>query len=263
MKICVCGKGGTGKSTIVALLAGGFKNYEKRVIVLDSDESNSSLYWMLGLESPPFALMDFLGGKKTVQKKMIARFTSGEEEPQMSIWEKEEMIVDEIPLHYFSGGEGLKMVATGKINQSMEGCACPMGTVTREFLKRLKLSDNEIVIVDTEAGIEHFGRGIEGSVDMVLGVIEPSLESISLVNKIMELTQTSGAVFKGAILNKILSTDQESLLVDKINDFKIPVIGKIGFQSEFQATCLEGKTLNASIISTEMDKIICSILDNE
>jgi CO dehydrogenase maturation factor len=44
MKICVCGKGGSGKSTVVALLADAFQRIGKNVIVLDSDESNASLF---------------------------------------------------------------------------------------------------------------------------------------------------------------------------------------------------------------------------
>jgi MinD superfamily P-loop ATPase len=77
----------------------------------------------------------------------------------------------------------------------------------------------------------------------------------------MELTNSSGAIFKGAILNKILSSEQESQVVSRTNEFKIPVIGKIGFHDEFQTDCLEGKALNASIESKEVDKIIVSILD--
>jgi len=171
------------------------------------------------------------------------------------------MMTNEIPQHYSVDSNGIKLVATGKMNQSMEGCACPMGTITREFLKRLQLTPDEIMIVDMEAGIEHFGRGIESNVDMVVGVVEPSLESISLTKKVMELTNSSGAIFKGAILNKILSSEQESQVVSRTNEFKIPVIGKIGFHDEFQTDCLEGKALNASIESKEVDKIIVSILD--
>jgi CO dehydrogenase nickel-insertion accessory protein CooC1 len=36
MKICVCGKGGSGKSTVVALLGNGFKKAGKRVICIVS-----------------------------------------------------------------------------------------------------------------------------------------------------------------------------------------------------------------------------------
>ena len=85
MKICICGKGGTGKSTVVVLLADALKRIGKDVIVLDSDESNSSLFCMLGFDKSPRPLMDMVGGKKSIQQKMIARFTSGENEPTMTI----------------------------------------------------------------------------------------------------------------------------------------------------------------------------------
>ena len=39
IKICICGKGGTGKSTVVVLLADALKRTGKDVIVLDSDKS--------------------------------------------------------------------------------------------------------------------------------------------------------------------------------------------------------------------------------
>lgn len=49
MKISVCGKGGSGKSTIVTLLAKTARQRDLSVVVVDSDESNSNLFRMLGL----------------------------------------------------------------------------------------------------------------------------------------------------------------------------------------------------------------------
>jgi CO dehydrogenase maturation factor len=260
MKICVCGKGGSGKSTIVALLADGFKRHGKRVIVLDSDESNAGLFWMLGLDLQPRPLMDLVGGKKNVQQKMLARFSSGEKEPTMTIWEMGKLPVREISSDYVIGNGDIKLVATGKIHQSMEGCACPMGTVTREFLKKLQLAPDEIAVVDMEAGIEHFGRGVEASVDAVVSVVEPSLESISLTRKVMELTQAAGASFRGAILNKIASSGQKSSVLDKLSLLNVPVIGTIGFHDEFQAACLEGRPLDTSTASQEMEDVVHLLL---
>jgi CO dehydrogenase maturation factor len=37
--------------------------------------------------------------------------------------------------------------------------------------------------VDTEAGVEHFGRGMETSIDSVLIVVEPSFESLEVAQK--------------------------------------------------------------------------------
>jgi len=262
MKICVCGKGGSGKSTVVTLLTEGLKRRGKEVIVLDSDESNSSLSWMLGFEQPPRPLMDLVGGKKSVQQKMIAKFTSGEEEPEMTIWEMEKIPSREIPTDYVMGNMGLKLVVTGKIHQSLEGCACAMGTVTREFLKKLQLTPDEITVVDMEAGIEHFGRGIEASIDMVVSVVEPSLESISLAKKVMDLTKTAGAFFNGAILNKISSPEQKNNVTKKLNELGVPVIGTIGYHSEIQSACLEGHRLDASVAAAEMKNIIGELLQH-
>lgn len=260
MKICVCGKGGSGKSTIVALLAEGFKRQGKHVVVVDSDESNASLFWMLGLDRPPKPLMDLVGGKKAIQQKMIARLSTGEQEPNMSIWEMGRLRVREIPSDYVEGMEGLKLVTTGKIHQSMEGCACPMGTVTREFLKRLDLGPEEIALADMEAGIEHFGRGVETGVDAVVSVVEPSLESIALTKKVMGLTGAAGASFKGAILNKITSSDQESTIIRKLADIGVPIIGGVDFHNEFQLAGLEGEPLDVSVAWTEAENIVRLLL---
>ena len=40
MKIAVCGKGGSGKSTVTTLLAKELARMGKHVLVIDSDESN-------------------------------------------------------------------------------------------------------------------------------------------------------------------------------------------------------------------------------
>ena len=256
MKLCVCGKGGSGKSTMVALLANGFRRLGKKVLVLDSDESNSSLYWMLGFDRPPRPLMEMVGGKKSIQQKMMANFTRGEKEPAMTIWQMDTIMSQSLPAEYVVDQGGSKLVATGKILQSLEGCACPMGTVTKEFLKKFQPAPDEIVIVDMEAGIEHFGRGVETGVDMVVSVVEPSLEAISLTVKVKELTEAAGALFKGAILNKIASPEQGKVVAEKLNRHGVSVLGSIGLSGEIQSACLEGRPLDPQAASDEIGKII-------
>ena len=48
IKISVCGKGGRGKSTLVSLLANAPLARGLTTLVVDSDESNSGLFRMLG-----------------------------------------------------------------------------------------------------------------------------------------------------------------------------------------------------------------------
>jgi len=70
MKISVCGKGGSGKSVLTGLLANQAISRGFKVLVIDSDESNSGLFKMLGFEKPPAPLMELIGGKKKLKKKM-------------------------------------------------------------------------------------------------------------------------------------------------------------------------------------------------
>ena len=85
MKISICGKGGSGKSVIVTLLANEFRARGYRVLVVDSDESNSSLYRILGFADSPVPLMELVGGRKGLKERMPAKSSSGESESKMDI----------------------------------------------------------------------------------------------------------------------------------------------------------------------------------
>ena len=79
-KISVCGKGGSGKSTIVALLADAIRERGYQVLVVDSDESNPGLYRMLGLPGRPKPLLELVGGRKHV----FSTFSGESKPPRMS-----------------------------------------------------------------------------------------------------------------------------------------------------------------------------------
>jgi len=261
MKICVCGKGGCGKSTIVSLLAYSFKQQGKKVFVLDSDESNNNLYWMLGFRQPPKDLMDFAGGKSTVKHKMHAGFSNGEQESGMSTWEQGITRLGSIPAEYICSNNNIRLLVTGKIHHALEGCACPMGTVTRQFVKNIVLKSDEILLVDTEAGIEHFGRGVETGINCVVGITEPSLESISLAKTIHDMTISSGAEFKGVIINKYNSPSQQALIANHLAGEGVPVLGSLEFSPGLQDACLEGKPVANLDEVNKIDYITKELLD--
>jgi CO dehydrogenase maturation factor len=67
LKIMVCGKGGSGKSSI-SVLAARVLPKKHKVYLLDSDESNVLLPKLLGVK-PPRSIVEYLGGKKTFSQK--------------------------------------------------------------------------------------------------------------------------------------------------------------------------------------------------
>ncbi len=244
MKVCVCGKGGTGKSTIVMLLAYELTRRGKEVVVIDSDESNAGLYRILGLGHAPRPLIELAGGKRNVMPLMNqGSDTLVPHEDSKSVLIQPEIRMADLPTEFVVCKEGCCLIVVGKIHQALEGCACPMGVLTREFLKRLRLKTDEIAIVDMEAGIEHFGRGIETNVDAVIAVVEPSLESIAAAGRIKELTTGAGARFAGVIVNKVSTDEIERHVVSELSRRDIGMLGVIRHHQEIADAALLGQTL--------------------
>lgn len=254
-KIAVCGKGGSGKSVIVRLLAGGLRNRGRKVVVIDSDESNTGLYRMLGFDKPPEPLIGLLGGKKKLEAMLEESIRDGIPEMQVDLVRRELQLSD-IPPRYMLERDGIRLISIGKILMALEGCACPMGIVSRSFLKQLRLEPDEIAVIDMEAGVEHFGRGVETSIDCVLVVVEPSLDSLEVAEKIKELSGQIHLADVWAVLNKIPSDDIEKYLTDYLETKDINVIGTIHQSQEIFLSSLEGRPFNGGVAVKEVDKIL-------
>jgi CO dehydrogenase maturation factor len=252
MKILTCGKGGSGKSTVSSLLAKNLTTKGYRVLVVDADESNYGLSAQLGLEDPK-ELMDQLGGKKAVVDKMWAGRSAGEKAAIFT----ESWSISEIPSECVSNKDNLYLLQIGKVKHFGEGCACPMGGLSRDFLNRLKLEHKDVAVIDTEAGIEHLGRGVAGSVDMILLVLDPSYESIRLSEKISAMAkEAKKSVY--FILNKM-----DKATADKISD-KIGreyIIGIVPFTPSIQEKGLSGEELDtAEVDITDVLSFVLNVL---
>jgi len=250
MKIAVCGKGGSGKSTISALLAKEMAK-TKNVLVLDTDESNYGLHSQLGMAAPK-DLMEYFGGKTGFKEKQRAapkktQFwglaanggTSGQPAQQSRFFNKRWSFSD-LPPEFVEEKAGVKLMAVGKIHNFGEGCACPMGVLTREFLENLDLEKDDFIIVDTEAGTEHFGRGVDKDFDLILVVIDPSYESLRLSKKFDEFGSQCGCRVY-FVLNKVEPDIKEEMLAS-INC--VNVVAEIPEKREIFKASLKGEELD-------------------
>jgi len=230
MKILICGKGGCGKSTIVALLAKELAIRKSKVLVIDSDESNIGLHSRLGVQKPE-DFMNYFGGKRVLFEKTKEL--------------KDKWRLDDLPRDYFTEKGNIQLLSMGKIYQFGEGCACPINALSSKFLEILDLGDEEFLIADTDAGIEHFGRGVEKGVDILLVVIDPSQESILLAEKVSELgRQVDKPVYY--ILNRIADQETEELILNSIDRGK--VIAIIPENKEIFISGLAGTEFNIDVM---------------
>jgi CO dehydrogenase maturation factor len=187
MKMVILGKGGSGKSTVSALLARGLARKGYSVLVIDSDESNFGLHRQLGMEEPR-ELMEQLGGRRGAGRQIMESAREGKSIGPLD----GNFGTADIPPGCLSIKDGVRLLQIGKVKHFGEGCACPIGVLASDFLERLRLAEREVAIVDTEAGLEHLGRGVERGADLVLMVMDPSFESLRLRDKVSTMLEEAG-----------------------------------------------------------------------
>ena len=190
-----------------------------------------------------------------LEDELVSRVRAGESEMSIDLI-REEMRLADIPPEYIFETDGIRLINIGKILMALEGCACPMGIVSRSFLKKLRLEVGEIAIVDLEAGVEHFGRGVETSIDCVLVVVEPSIDSLEIAEKISELSHQIEIADVWVVLNKINSEEVAARLEDYLNERDISVIGTIHQHPEIFESCLEGHPIRGRVAAEDVDKIL-------
>ena len=233
MKISVCGKGGCGKSTLVTLLAKELAAMGKRVLVIDTDESNYGLHKQLGVELPEDFTAYFGGKQKVLGDMMMSNFTH---QFFATTWG-----IDDIPASCSVEKDNIILMSSGKIHEANEGCACPMGTLMTQFIDHLTLGPDEYALIDMEAGIEHFGRGTNNGTDLVLMVVDPSFESLRLTGKIKELSESIDRPIR-FVLNKV-TPEIRQLMRNQVCDDTAII-------AELPA---DGDLMTAGLIGAELD----------
>jgi CO dehydrogenase maturation factor len=202
LKIAISGKGGVGKTTIMALLARRFRQDFDQVLVIDADPS-PHMAETLGITNAhditPIAEMRDL---------LVERSGKTAGSPYYNINPK----IDDLPGRFMLEHDGVKLMVLGAVQRGDSGCACAENTVLRRLLVKLLLRDNQAVLLDMEAGVEHLGRGTIAGVDHLLIVVIPSKSSVRTAMKIQKLALEVGIPRISFIGNNINDTEDESFL---------------------------------------------------
>jgi len=150
---------------------------------------------------------------------------------------------DDIPAEYILKKGSLSFMMVGKIEDPFQGCACSMADITRDLTSKLTIGDKQAMLIDMEAGVESFGRGVERSVDTVLIVVEPSFESMSLAEKINYMADGIGVGKVRAILNKVPSKEVADSMTEKLTAKNVKVLGAVYYDPRISEAGFEGRPL--------------------
>jgi len=246
LKLAISGKGGVGKTTLAALLAHVFSTQGKKVIAVDADP-DANLGIGLGLPRNLLANITPI----SQNKKLVKERTGAEPGVTGQIFTLNPQVAD-IPTKYTVEHQNIRLLQMGNINKGGSGCACPENTLLKQLLKHLVLNEDDVVIVDMEAGLEHLGRGTAESVDAFLVVVEPGQRSIQTAKNIGNLAKDLGVNNVLAVTNKVRPGD-EQFFADNLNLTKI---GSINYDESIIKADLNGENVwhnNRQLLDVGLD----------
>jgi CO dehydrogenase maturation factor len=172
-RIALSGKGGTGKTTISALLVRSLIGMgETPVLAVDADP-NANLNEALGLP-----LGETLGSMR--EDAFTKSIPPGMSRTGYIEYRFQQVLIE---------SEGVDLLAMGRPEGT--GCYCFANRLLSEAMDLLT-RHYRFVVMDMEAGMEHFSRGTIGIPDILLVVTDPGARGVRTAVRIRDLAVTLG-----------------------------------------------------------------------
>lgn len=246
MRIAVSGKGGAGKTTLTAALAGCYTASGLRVLVVDADPDGnlaSALGFPQGLINKivPIAEMKKMIEERTGKGQDISGFFRLN--PNVSD------LLDKFGVMF----DNIRFLSMGTIKKGAEGCMCPANILLKNLMQHLLLDkDRDVLIMDMDAGIEHMGRATASCVDAFIVVVEPGLRSVQTAKSVERLARDIGVKNIFVVCNKIHYPHEYEVLTNSLQGLKI--LGSISYNNCLIEADLMGKGIlnNQGLIEETM-----------
>jgi CO dehydrogenase maturation factor len=179
--IAMAGKGGTGKTTLAALLLRYLVEHGKTPVLLVDADANANLNEVLGLE-----LRHTVGEAREEMKK-------GADMVGMTKDQLIEMRINQCLVE----ADGFDLISMGQ--PEGPGCYCAANNLVAHYMEALA-KNYPYIIMDNEAGMEHMSRLTTKDVDLLLLVTDPSWRGIQAARRLKDLADQLKIVVGQAVL---------------------------------------------------------------
>ncbi|MEM4973622.1 MAG: cell division ATPase MinD [Candidatus Hadarchaeales archaeon] len=200
------GKGGTGKTMVVANLGICLAKRGRKVVALDADLAMANLGLLFGLEER-FTLHDVLAGKAETEEALHEVF------PKLEV---------------LQGGLSLKDIGQIRLER-LKG-------VVRKLAKRA-----DYVLIDCPSGFEEdFITALTVSSRVVL-VINPDPLSVAEAIKVKRMAEKFGVRPLGLVVNRVVGKDADLPLKEIEGLLELPLLGTIPEDEEVARSLASGR----------------------
>jgi len=233
MKIAIAGKGGVGKTTISGTLCRVLGKNGNTVLAIDGDP-NPNLSVVLGIDKE--AEMP-----KALSTDIIERIEESEGKWKFQVKMPFQEILD---TYGQKAPDNVSLLMIGKPEKAGTGCMCGSHTVVRELIhSALAHEEEQIMVVDTEASLEHMKRGTSQYVDKMYTVVEPYYRSLEAAGRFADMANQLGIVNVEAIANKVRNAEEEQAIREFCKKINLPIAVILPFDEQVTDADLKGVSI--------------------
>jgi len=205
-RLAVAGKGGVGKTTLIALLAELFTRSGCQVLAADEDpQLNLALNLGVSLEEAE-KIVPLSQNKAYIEEKTGAQPGSA----WRGLLRLNPDVSDVVHRFGLQLKPNLYLLTMGSVNQAATGCLCPENNLLKAVMRFIVLKPGEVILVDTQAGPEHFGRGVLKGFSLLLVVTEPSSTALQVAKKSITLGLELNISHLKLVVNKVRDKEDQN-----------------------------------------------------
>ncbi len=286
-KIGIFGKGGSGKSTFVVLLAAALQKHGYSVCVLDADSTNIGIVQALGIDEAPESLLKYYGGMAFRGGKV----TCPVDDP--TPLDNAQLDLATLPRRYWTENQaGIALMIAGKLGEQGPGAGCdgPLAKLARDIRIMNSSGLHPVTILDFKAGLEDSARGVITGLDWAVVVVDPTSagvemaihfkdileqmragsppatdhlnrpELVEAVKKLYREAEIKGPLI---VLNKIPDETTEEYLRKRLGAKAIDPVGVIPENKSIAASWLKAESINADGLEKVCEQIIGKLEDSK
>lgn len=236
--IALAGKGGTGKTTVAAMIIKYLVQTQPGAIMAIDADPSSNLNMVLGLE------LEWTVGD--IREDLLAQVkqsltAGGAAMGSLSGGMTKRQYLDYEVRASLSEGERFDLIAMGR--SEGPGCYCAVNHNLRQVIDSISGS-YRYVVIDNEAGMEHLSRRTTRDVQHLLVVSDPTQRGLVAAARIAAFREALDIHIEnmGLILNR-LEGEMPAPLQARIEEMEIPLLGVVPASSELVAFEFSGRPL--------------------
>jgi len=224
--IAIAGKGGTGKTTIAALIVRLIKEKKLGSILAVDADPNNNLAEALGMQ-----IQETIGSIIDDVSRHLDKIPSGMSKDRFIEYRIQSAIVE---------GEGFDILAMGR--PEGPGCYCYMNNLLRDLVSKL-IKDYDYIVIDNEAGFEHLSRRTMRACEAMVVVSDATPVGLRAAKRISDLIKELDIKSKKNLL--IINYADKDIEKEKIQKLGLDYIGNIPEDPQINKISLNGSSLLA------------------